>query len=151
MNPHYVRDMLVRGVADHPAAVAEVLRRQVNQGVFSNGQKNEVHGQDVFEFLDGVEGDILYLDPPYAGTSAYETSLRPLDSMLEGRLVRAEPSRFSRRGGTGDAGAATSRRASGFRSGRSRTGTPRSILRRSSGRSSDSGPSSRRRRFATRT
>jgi hypothetical protein len=52
MNPHYVRDMLVRGVADHPAAVAEVLRRQVNQGVFSNG--------------------------------------------LEGRLVRSEPSRFSR-------------------------------------------------------
>lgn len=99
MNPHYVRDMLVRGVADHPAAVAEVLRRQVNQGVFSNGQKNEVHGRDVFEFLDRVEGDILYLDPPYAGTSAYETSLRPLDSMLEGRPVRVEPSRFSRADG----------------------------------------------------
>ncbi len=100
MNPHYVRDMLVRGVADHPAAVAEVLRRQVNQGVFSNGQRNEVHRKDVFEFLSGVEGDILYLDPPYAGTSAYETALRPLDAMLEGRLVRAEPSRFSGAQGT---------------------------------------------------
>jgi 16S rRNA G966 N2-methylase RsmD len=96
MNPHYVRDLIIRGVADHPAAVAEVLRRQVNQGVFTNGQKNEVHSKDVFEFLDGLEGDILYLDPPYAGTSAYETSLRPLDSMLEGRIVRGEPSRFSR-------------------------------------------------------
>jgi hypothetical protein len=96
MNPHYVRDMLVRGVADHPAAVAEVLRRQVNGGVFSNGQHNEVRRADVFEFLDGVDGDVLYLDPPYAGTSAYETALRPLDSMLEGRLVRSEPSRFSR-------------------------------------------------------
>jgi hypothetical protein len=96
MNPHYVRDMLARGVADHPAAVAEVLRRQVNRGVFSNGLKNEVHRLDVFEFLDGVEGDILYLDPPYAGTSAYETALRPLDAMLEGRLVRTERSAFSR-------------------------------------------------------
>jgi 16S rRNA G966 N2-methylase RsmD len=96
MNPHYVRDMLVRGVADHPAAVAEVLRQQVNRGVFSNGHKNEVHGRDVFEFLESVEGEILYLDPPYAGTSAYETSLRPLDSMLEGQLVHSEPSRFSR-------------------------------------------------------
>jgi adenine-specific DNA-methyltransferase len=95
MNPHYVRDMLVRGVADHPVAVAETLRRQVNQGVFSNGQRNEVHRSDVFEFLEGVEGDILYLDPPYAGTSAYETALRPLDAMLDGRLVRPERSAFS--------------------------------------------------------
>jgi D12 class N6 adenine-specific DNA methyltransferase len=95
MNPHYVRDMLVRGVADHPAAVAEVLRRQINGGVFSNGQLNEVHRRDVFEFLDGVEGDVLYLDPPYAGTSAYETALRPLDAMLEGRLIRPERSAFS--------------------------------------------------------
>jgi len=100
MNPNYVRDMLVRGVADHPVAVAETLRRQVNQGVFSNGQKNEVHRGDVFEFLEGVEGDVLYLDPPYAGTSAYETALRPLDAMLEGCLVRSEPSRFSRAEGT---------------------------------------------------
>ncbi|HEX5130911.1 MAG TPA: DNA adenine methylase [Candidatus Krumholzibacteria bacterium] len=99
MNPHYVRDMLVRGVADHPAAVAETLRRQVNRGVFSNGQRNEVHRTDVFEFLEGVEGDILYLDPPYAGTSAYETALRPLDAMLEGQLIRPEPSRFGRTDG----------------------------------------------------
>lgn len=96
MNPHYVRDMLVRGVADHPVAVAEVLRQQVNRGVFANGYANEVHRLDVFGFLEGVEGDVLYLDPPYAGTSSYETALRPLDSILEGRLLRAEPSPFSR-------------------------------------------------------
>lgn len=95
MNPNYVRDMLVRGVADHPVAVAEVLRRQINAGVFSNGQTNEVHRGDVFEFLERAEGDILYLDPPYAGTSAYESALRPLDAMLEGRLLRTERSAFS--------------------------------------------------------
>jgi hypothetical protein len=37
---------------------------------YTDGQKNEVHRKDVFEFLEGVECDILYLDPPYAGTSA---------------------------------------------------------------------------------
>jgi hypothetical protein len=83
--------MLVRGVADHPAAVA---------------------------------GDILYLDPPYARTSAYETALRPLDAMLEGWFVRTEPGRFSRTEGAQ---------------------TLEQLLERSSG----SGRSSRRRRFDT--
>jgi adenine-specific DNA methylase len=96
MNPHYVRDMLSRNVCGHPKRVAEVLRRQINSGVFSNGQANEVHQLDVFEFLREVEGDILYLDPPYAGTSAYETALKPLDSILEGLRVEPKPSVFSK-------------------------------------------------------
>ena len=98
MNQHYVRDMLVRGVASHPRIVAETLRRQVNKGVFSNGERNEVYRKDVFEFLGQAEGDVLYLDPPYGGTSAYETALRPLDSILEGRLVEPERSGFSKAG-----------------------------------------------------
>ncbi len=99
MNQNYVRDMLARGVADHPRRVAEAITEQVNLGVFSNGQPNEVHRRDVHQFLASVEGDILYLDPPYAGTSAYETALRPLDSILEGKLVKSAPSAFSRRSG----------------------------------------------------
>ena len=53
---------------------------------------------DVFEFLKAAEGDILYLDPPYAGTSPYETSLRVLDCILEGRMVKDDASVFSRAG-----------------------------------------------------
>ncbi len=98
MNPNFVRDMLSRNICGHPKSVAEVLRQQINAGVFSNGRENEVHQQDVFDFLREVEGDILYLDPPYAGTSAYETALRPLDSILEGLRVEPKPSVFSRRG-----------------------------------------------------
>lgn len=98
MNPDYLRDMLSRNVAGHPKAVAEKLREQVNAGIFSNGQRNEVHQLDVFEFLSRVEGDVLYLDPPYAGTSPYETSLRALDCILEGRMVREEASVFSKAG-----------------------------------------------------
>ncbi len=98
MNPNYLRDVLARGIAGHPKTVAEKLRRQINRGIFSNGQRNEAHQLDVFEFLKQVEGEVVYLDPPYGGTSCYETSLRPLDSMLEGRVLKPEPSVFSRKG-----------------------------------------------------
>jgi hypothetical protein len=98
MNQNYLRDVLARNICGHPRRVAEILRKRINQGVFSNGQKNEANQKDVFEFLDGVEGDILYLDPPYAGTSSYESALKALDSMLEGRLIDTETSVFSRRG-----------------------------------------------------
>jgi len=98
MNQNYLRDLLSRNIAGHPKAVAEKLRRVVNAGVFSNGQVNEIHQLDVFGFLEQVEGDVLYLDPPYAGTSAYETSLRALDCILEGKIVKEEASVFSRSG-----------------------------------------------------
>jgi len=98
MNPNYLRDMLSRNIAGHPKVVAEKLRRVVNDGIFSNGRVNEIHQLDVFEFLNQAEGDVLYLDPPYAGTSAYETSLRALDCILEGKIVREEASVFSRSG-----------------------------------------------------
>jgi adenine-specific DNA methylase len=99
MNPNFVRDMLVRGVANHPRTVAETLRKQVNRGVFSNGEKNEVHRLDVFEFLGKVDGSVLYADPPYAATSSYESSLKPLDSILERRIVKSTPSAFSKKDG----------------------------------------------------
>jgi adenine-specific DNA methylase len=98
MNQNYLRDLLSRNIAGHPKVVAEKLRRVVNAGVFSNGRVNAIHQLDVFEFLGEVEGDVLYLDPPYAGTSAYETSLRALDCILEGKVTNEEASVFSRSG-----------------------------------------------------
>jgi adenine-specific DNA methylase len=97
MNPNYLRDIISRNLHGHPRTVAEALRKQINSGVFSNGFENHVYRQDVFEFLKHIEGDVLYLDPPYAGTSSYEISLRALDSIIEGRLVEWEPSDFSKR------------------------------------------------------
>lgn len=99
MNPHYVRDALARTIHGHPKALIEKIRRQVSLGVFSNGKQNEAHRMDAFEFVQKVEGEVLYLDPPYPGTSAYETALRPLDEILAGRPIEPEPSRFSRRDG----------------------------------------------------
>jgi adenine-specific DNA methylase len=97
MNPNYLRDIISRNLHGHPRTVAEGLRKQINAGVFSNGAENHVCQQDVFEFLEYADGDVLYLDPPYAGTSSYETSLRALDSIIEGRLIRPEPSDFSKK------------------------------------------------------
>ena len=99
MNPNYVRDALARTVYGHPKALVDVLRRQINRGVFANGHPNESHQMDAVEFLQKVQGDILYLDPPYPGTQAYETALRPLDEMLAGRPLNPVPSRFSRKDG----------------------------------------------------
>ena len=97
MNPNYVKDIVNRNIYGHPKTILEKLAKQINRGVFDNGRDNVAFQKDVFDFLTEVEGDILYLDPPYAGTTSYESALRPLDSILEGRLVKPEPSVFSRR------------------------------------------------------
>ncbi len=96
MNESYVRDMATRGVARHPIRLAEAIADQINGGVFSNGLEHEVHQLDATEFLQQVEGDVVYLDPPYAATQSYERSLRPLDELLAGRKLEVEESRFSK-------------------------------------------------------
>jgi len=63
----------------------------VNDGILPG--HGEVHQGDVLDFLDRVDGDVLYLDSPYAGTLAYEKAYRVLDDVLEG--VERPSSRFS--------------------------------------------------------
>jgi hypothetical protein len=95
MNQAYVKDVFARGMPHHPLRVAEPIRRAINQGVFANGQVNECRQQDVIEFLPGVQGDVVYLDPPYSGTQSYERGVKPLDDLLRGGPASVEPSVFS--------------------------------------------------------
>jgi len=95
MNPHYVRDVFARNMPHHPMRVAEPIRRAINQGVFSNGHVNRCEQRDVFEFLQGVQGDVVYMDPPYANTQSYERASKPLDDLLRGESVPVEPSVFT--------------------------------------------------------
>lgn len=95
MNPHYVRDLVTRGVPKHPIRMAEIIRQQINAGVFSNGKQNEAHRGDALAFLSRTQGDICYMDPPYSGTSSYERSMRPLDDLLNGGPAELAPSPFS--------------------------------------------------------
>ncbi|MBU8922804.1 MAG: DNA adenine methylase, partial [Bacteroidales bacterium] len=95
MNVNYVRDLVNRGLPRHPIRLAEKLLPQINSGVFSNGQQNQAHRADVLEFLGKVEGDVCYLDPPYAGTQSYEHALKPLDELLYGGPIKITPNPYS--------------------------------------------------------
>jgi len=63
----------------------------VNDGVLPG--KGEVHQSDAAEFVAEVRGDVCYLDPPYAGTMAYERAYRALDEIFE--ETQRPSSRFS--------------------------------------------------------
>ncbi len=41
---------------------------EYNQAVFDNGKENIAYNEDVFNLLEKVKADIIYLDPPYTGT-----------------------------------------------------------------------------------
>lgn len=75
---------------------------ELRAGIFANGQPNSFARRDALALIDeaGFErADVLYLDPPYPGTKVYETHFRALDSLLEGRAIDDEPSRFSAKDG----------------------------------------------------
>ncbi len=95
INPNYVKDALNRKINGHPQRIAQAIAREINPGVFANGQTNQALCSDVFDLLPSVQADIAYFDPPYAGTLAYETALKPLDDFLRGHALPAEKSVFS--------------------------------------------------------
>lgn len=99
VNPNHVRESLNRRVNGHPLRAARAIAAEINCGVFSNGKRNHAYQLDVFEFLRQVEADAVYVDPPYAGTSSYESALRVADAVLAGEEVRTAPSVFSGKGG----------------------------------------------------
>ncbi len=41
---------------------------EYNKAVFNNGKNNIAYNDDIFNLLDNVKADVIYLDPPYAGT-----------------------------------------------------------------------------------
>lgn len=79
-----------------PLEILKIEKNRINSGIFSNGLKNEMHKQDVIDFLREVNGIVLYLDSPYAGTLAYENEYRVLDTILGDDKTK---SRFSSEGG----------------------------------------------------
>ncbi len=73
-----------------------ILLRDINRGIFSNGYDNQVHQQDAAEFVRSVEGDVLYADPPYFGSNAYEKVYAVLDQILAGcQAGEREVSKFN--------------------------------------------------------
>jgi len=62
-------------------AKLEGKRKAINASIFG-GAKVKLFQQDAIDFIQANAGDVLYLDPPYAGTLAYERANQVLDSLL---------------------------------------------------------------------
>jgi len=62
--------------------------KEYNDAVFSNGQLNKAYNLDVFDAINQIQADVIYLDPPYAGTmNDYYGFYGVLDSYIEGKLI----------------------------------------------------------------
>ena len=83
-----------------PSTLLAHVATTINRGIFGNGQQNRAYQMDVFDFLEEHRNiDVLYLDPPYAGTLAYEKEFARLDQILAHDLGATLPvSAFSQSG-----------------------------------------------------
>jgi hypothetical protein len=81
---HYLRSQeLLR-----PAALWR-LAQEINLGVFPG--QGSASQQDALAFLAHTVGDVVYLDPPYPTTTAYEREYEVLDELLEGESRPTSP------------------------------------------------------------
>lgn len=94
-----IKNTYIKHIKDNlksPLSILKAETSRINSGIFTNGHKNEIHKKDIFDFVAAAQGDVLYLDPPYSGTLAYESEYNVLDTILgDERKV----SRFSADGG----------------------------------------------------
>ncbi len=90
VSPHRVGHYLASMHLLQPPAVKD-MARQINRAIFPG--RGSASQMDAVDFLSRTEGNVVYLDPPYPGTTTYEREYRALDILLEGREL--PPSRFS--------------------------------------------------------
>lgn len=66
-----------------------------NKAVFDNNKDNLALNDDIFNLLDSVSADIIYLDPPYTGTmNDYFGFYGMLDDYIEGRKIEPFKNNF---------------------------------------------------------
>jgi adenine-specific DNA-methyltransferase len=69
---------------------------EYNRAVFDNSKENKSLNDDVFNLLENVEADIVYLDPPYTGTmNNYYGFYGMLDEYIVGRKLQAFENNFT--------------------------------------------------------
>jgi 16S rRNA G966 N2-methylase RsmD len=72
----------------------EKRSKAINQSIFG-GSPVSLTQQDAVTFVQQTQGDIVYLDPPYAQTGRYESAFRTIDRLLTGSVQEDPPSGFS--------------------------------------------------------
>lgn len=61
--------------------------KEYNEAVFSNGKDNKSYNLDVFDAIQEIDADVIYMDPPYAGTmNDYFGFYGLLDSYIDGKV-----------------------------------------------------------------
>lgn len=81
----------------HPFTILLEISQDINRAIVNTGKECIASNLDVFKFLEKVEGDTIYFDPPYSGSSTYEETYKVLDSILEGKELKLPTSVFNRK------------------------------------------------------
>lgn len=69
--------------------------KEYNDAVFDNGKQNKAYNLDVYEAIKKIDADVIYLDPPYAGTmNDYFGFYGLLDAYIEGEIVKPFENNF---------------------------------------------------------
>ena len=69
--------------------------KEYNEAVFNNGKKNKAYNLDIYEAIKVINADIIYLDPPYAGTmNDYFGFYGLLDAYIDGKIVEPFDNNF---------------------------------------------------------
>lgn len=59
---------------------------EYNNAVFSNNKENKAYNLDVYDAIEKIDADVIYLDPPYAGTmNDYYGFYGLIDAYIEGK------------------------------------------------------------------
>lgn len=66
-----------------------------NRAVFDNHQNCKAYNEDIFDLVEKVNADLIYLDPPYTGTmNNYFGFYGAIDEMLSGKKLSAFNNNF---------------------------------------------------------
>lgn len=66
-----------------------------NDAVFDNNRECKAYNDDIFNLVDKVDADLIYLDPPYTGTmNNYFGFYGAIDEMLNGKKLPAFDNNF---------------------------------------------------------
>ncbi len=94
LNPKRLNDGSFKHMLASVWPVAKRLQLRLNAGILESAGPVYGYRMDTFDFVQKANGHILYLDPPYAGTSGYEKENEILDAVLCGKRLE-EPCKSS--------------------------------------------------------
>ena len=95
LNPKRFVDGSIQRLLQPSLEILEKKRKSINKGIYG-GAPVTMHQMDAFDFVERTVGDLLYLDPPYAGTLGYMKTYEVLDHILTGSPATAPSSTFSK-------------------------------------------------------